>query len=302
MGNPITASFATYKQRMTVLVPPDRDMTHCLSMARVADVVVFVTNMQDGEDHCIDEVRTPRLPWSLPHRAPLTADCCGACAAMQLGDNLMTAVRAQGMPAVIGVYQGANCAKGKKAAALKKYATRVFQTEFGVDIKIADGTNGSAVLRALATVRPKPLRWRSMRPYLVGCGATIGAADAAGKATLKVCGYLRGRPFNVNRLVHVAGVGTFQVEKVTEAPDAFPQAKARQAGSAGTLATQAVNYDGDVIVAANPSQQEDLRVRARARVCCVCNAPCSPAAVAGCRAWRRSTPWQRSRRGPRTTK
>jgi len=53
----MTLSFASYKQRMTFIMPPSRDLTACLAVARVADVVAFVANMEDGEETCIDAVR-----------------------------------------------------------------------------------------------------------------------------------------------------------------------------------------------------------------------------------------------------
>ena len=185
----------------------------------------------------------------------------------------MTAVRAQGMPAVLGVYQGIDAsASGKQAAALKKYATRVFHTEFGTDIKVVDMDNGIALVRALATVKPKPLRWRSVRPYLVASAANVGPVDpATGTATLKVCGYLRGRPFNVNRLVHIAGVGTFQVDKVTSEADPFPAPRATLKG-VGALATKDCAFAGDALVAANLAAREDTRVRYDCVLCGVTGA------------------------------
>ena len=78
LGNPITAGFASYKQRMTLMVAPDRDLTRCLSIARVADVVVYVANMKDGEDMCIDEVREciARLPAVRRALSPVLASHC----------------------------------------------------------------------------------------------------------------------------------------------------------------------------------------------------------------------------------
>jgi len=77
----------------------------------------------------------------------------------------LTTIRAQGMPAVIGVFQGAR-KQPKKASTLVKYAQRLFQTEFGPDVKIAEAERAVTLVRALATVKPRPLRWRGSRPYV----------------------------------------------------------------------------------------------------------------------------------------
>jgi len=103
------------------------------------------------------------------------------------------------------------------------------------------------------------------RRYLVASGATVGPVGSDGRATLKVCGFLRGRPLNVNRLVHLPGVGTFQVEKVTSEADPFPLKPKRGSAAAGavqgTKFVHACSFDGEVLAASSPAERESLQVR-----------------------------------------
>ncbi|KAG2313934.1 hypothetical protein Bca52824_017056 [Brassica carinata] len=65
--------------------------------------------------------------------------------------------------------------------------------------------------------------WRSQRPYLVAEKVGMLVADeSSGKCTLLLSGYLRARKLSVNQLVHVSGVGDFQLSEVEVLKDPFP--------------------------------------------------------------------------------
>ncbi len=56
--------------------------------------------------------------------------------------------------------------KGKSDA--KKYANRLFETEFGSGTKVVEeGEDGSNLVRTLANIRAKELTYRSNRSYMV---------------------------------------------------------------------------------------------------------------------------------------
>ncbi|KAL0796915.1 hypothetical protein Bca101_068292 [Brassica carinata] len=65
--------------------------------------------------------------------------------------------------------------------------------------------------------------WRSQRPYVVAEKVGMLVADeSSGKCTLLLSGYLRARKLYVNQLVHVSGVGDFQLSEVEVLKDPFP--------------------------------------------------------------------------------
>ncbi len=53
--NPVTIKSMVHKQRFTVL-ECTRDVLCVVDVAKVADVLIFVANMEDGTDSIVDEV------------------------------------------------------------------------------------------------------------------------------------------------------------------------------------------------------------------------------------------------------
>ena len=60
IGNPVTATFPNQKQRMTFLCGASRDITACLDIAKVADVLIFAVNVADNVEECVDKVAQTR--------------------------------------------------------------------------------------------------------------------------------------------------------------------------------------------------------------------------------------------------
>ncbi|KAH0920860.1 hypothetical protein HID58_020878 [Brassica napus] len=65
--------------------------------------------------------------------------------------------------------------------------------------------------------------WRSQRPYVVTekVGMVV-SNESSGKCTLLLSGYLRARKLSVNQLVHVSGIGDFQLSELEVLKDPFP--------------------------------------------------------------------------------
>lgn len=126
-----------------LLVDPPRDLLAVLDVAKCADVVVVAV----GPHASLDE------PAFDEH-----------------GYKLLTALKAQGLPVVIGAVHGdadslamASC---KKIADSKKFIARYFATELGSETKLFHaGTpeEMKVLLRAIGGVTPKDLSWRSDR-------------------------------------------------------------------------------------------------------------------------------------------
>ncbi|CAI5969965.1 unnamed protein product [Closterium sp. NIES-65] len=124
--------------------------------------------------------------------------------------------------------QKAGGGEGKRHGEQRKGALAVLGGEFpkgtchvfGVDSL----TEMAPVVRHIAEHRPVTPGWRTHRPYLVAHNFDFipGAADtgaAAATGTLRVVGYVRGHGINVNQLVHITGVGDFQLAQIDQVPD-----------------------------------------------------------------------------------
>lgn len=101
-----------------------------------------------------------------------------------------------------------------------------------VDLDLARSNNMLA--RTLRSMNPKPISWRAQRSYLVADAASVQVqeqpqqqqSEGEPKCRVQLSGYLRGRPMNVNSLMHLVGVGAGRIVKVTKgrAPGATPSA------------------------------------------------------------------------------
>ena len=169
-GSPLTLSFAAFRSRVTVLAPPRGgevaptggpqpflyDVSHTLAAARSADVVLAVVDMAGGQDAAVDAE----------------------------GDLFMSALKATGMPTIVGVVQGLGGLSGKAAADARRWATRLLTTEFGSDTKVVEAEAGARevrgsssftqppagalhLVRAVTSAAPRTVTWRSQRPYML---------------------------------------------------------------------------------------------------------------------------------------
>ena len=85
------------------------------------------------------------------------------------------------------------------------------------------GNETNMLIRTLRSMSPKPVSWRAQRSYLLADALSVniqeqeqdGAAAVADKTyRVQVGGYLRGRPMQVNSLMHLVGVGAGRIVKV----------------------------------------------------------------------------------------
>lgn len=155
------------------------------------------------------------------------------------GDFALSTLRNQGIPGAIGVVQGLSALPKKVQQESKRYAHRFFATEFpsakvsaaaaslnrrrrASDLtaplppQVFEEGNPFQLLRALASARPRDLHWRRVRPYMLARSVEVSPrSDNASLASVRVSGYLRGRHLHANHLVHVTGMGTYRVGRVS---------------------------------------------------------------------------------------
>lgn len=177
---------------------------------------------------------------------------------------MITALKAAGLPAVVGVVQGLDTLKGKKQSDMKKWGQRFFETEFAGQAKAIDASNSSLLARTLSTTAPRRIHWRSIRSYLIADSTEIIPEEGprgAEVGTLHVRGYIRGRPLGVNQVVHVGDAGHFGLRQINSATEPFP-VKLKDRGVAARAEQTAVpNSESQVLARADP-EREDLSVEA----------------------------------------
>ncbi|CAB1099973.1 unnamed protein product [Ectocarpus sp. CCAP 1310/34] len=231
----VSAVFHQFKQRVTFLTP-GRDLAAVLEFAKVADLLLVVLPVQQGADSAVDEE----------------------------GEMMITALKAAGLPAVVGVVQGLDVLKGKRQSDMKKWGQRFFETEFAGKAKAIDASNSSLLARTLSTTAPRRIHWRAIRSYLLADSTEVVAESGSRGdkfGTLHVRGYIRGRPLDVNQVVHVGDAGHFGLRQINSAAEPFPVKPKDRGGGALKGESVAPSAGVEVLARADPGRN-DLSVEA----------------------------------------
>ncbi|KAJ3192464.1 hypothetical protein HK101_006525 [Irineochytrium annulatum] len=188
-SRPVTLSVERFRQKLQLL-PLTRRMIDVLDAVRVADFVVFVMS------------------------AAVEVD--------DVGTRLLTAIKAQGVPNVIGVVQHLEYDQMKVQLDVRKSLLSYLEGHFpGAGAKVFSLSGPSETitfLRNITALRPKPMVWRDRHSYIVADHVEFeeGDNDAEDAGVLKVTGYIRGADLSANRLIHVQNYGDFQVKCITD--------------------------------------------------------------------------------------
>ena len=141
-------------------------------------------------------------------------------------DLLMSTILAHGIPASINVV-GDIPSKGKQRDKLRQPVIKLIDNWSLPNDKVYDldtDQNALALLRQIQAIRKKPTTLQRRRPHVM-----VEKMEAVnvrhGLCTLKLTGYLRGPHMDANRLVHIQGLGDFQLEQIDRLQDPNPGAK-----------------------------------------------------------------------------
>ena len=219
VGSHLTGTVQKFKQRMTVLAA-SRDVDSVLDLARVADVIVFsVSAIEEIDDK---------------------------------GQLFMSLIRAQGVPSHAHVVVGLEKIAQKNRNDVRKYLLKKAQENFPQEEKVFPITSVSEeanLVRHVVNMKRKALTWRDMHPYILANEIGFDQGSEASTGTLRVTGFLRGRPLSANGLVHIQGYGDFQIEKIVSAADPCPLGKSRCN----------MEEDEEVLDVPDPMLQENLQ-------------------------------------------
>lgn len=219
---------------------PARVMDAVLDIAKVADVVLLVASAEQGVD--------------------------------EFGKLLVSCIKAQGTPAIVGAVaarptttvaqkcEPRHCAHSATHSRplirteAKRNFTKWMHLQFPDEPKVLaldTAADAGQVFRFLASARPHALRWREQRPYML----VERVAPVPGTNNVRVCGYLRGSAMSANQLVHITGIGDFQLDQI-EAPE--DPALPRRAQRAGAMEDGAVAAAGAGVLDKPDEKQEAL--------------------------------------------
>lgn len=235
-----------FKQRFTFYRPDMTDLHSVLDVAKIADSLVFVLDSTEGWD--------------------------------SYGEYCLSCLFSQGLPSHALVCQGIADLAVKKRTESRRALSRLVESRFQEARIFPIDTEQDALLlvRHLSAQKQRRLAFRSRRSHLLVQSATYisntSQNGATGLGTLCVSGYVRGAPLKVNRLVHIAGHGDFQLSQIDAPSDPLPltaaprQAKPGRGGEVEMMDGADGDINGDrsvrVLMKADPEERESLQAEA----------------------------------------
>ncbi|CAO1438517.1 unnamed protein product [Diamesa tonsa] len=163
------------------------------------------------------------------------------------GDKMLNLALSQGVPtpivALMDLEGIAPKRRGQMKVDIQKRITKIFPNEKMMVLdKTTDGLN---MLRRVGGQKRNDIHNKQNRAHLYSEKTEYSGVDETG--TLKVTGYIRGIPLNVNGLVHVPGLGTFQMSQIDSADDPLNS----EGGEGSSSSTQ-------ILARSNPAIQTSL--------------------------------------------
>lgn len=229
---PLVVSVPRFKSRLA-LYAAERNLIGLLDIAKVADLVVFVMDHEEVVD--------------------------------AYGAALISALLAQGLPTVFGTIVGLEQVQPKLKNETKKKVEKSFAARFPTETKFfgIDRTSDadvSALVRYLCTITPRTY-WRNNRTYMHPAGVHFTPGENGSEfGTLHLTGHVRGQSLDVNNLIHLTGIGDFQILSVDTANDPYYYDKRGPSAYSEklTLEDRVTGTATETVALPNPEYQETL--------------------------------------------
>lgn len=181
------------KQRFSFIVPSLKDDWGVLDTLKVCDTVLFLASAITEE--AMDD-------W---------------------GRNILTAAFAQGLPSPILALTNMESIPLKRRHECKKIIEKGLSKWFSDEklYNLEKEFEAMNILRKIGDQKMKPIHYRDRRPYMFAEDVEFVPNQEGALGTLKVTGFLRGTPLSVNSLVHLPGLGDFQMLEIDGLPDPY---------------------------------------------------------------------------------
>eukprot|EP00466_Bigelowiella_natans_P000630 jgi/Bigna1/125976/aug1.1_g684 len=214
-----------------IVYDPAREAISVLDAAKAADVIVPVVSCAGAEGFDVDSY----------------------------GDHLVTLMKSQALPSIIGAITIDEEKSRKKTKAVnaglklcKRWFTSVFDSPRVVTLN--SSKQMEALLRHAATIKLSEITWRSPRPYLIAESlAFVPNNNNQQLGTLRVSG------LSARQLVHITGYDDFQIAKIINIPseDAHRKKKiAKAKGKKNTAAPAAAEGSMEVVDIENEKEDQ----------------------------------------------
>lgn len=195
-------SLPRFKQRFCFFVPPCGDLYSCLDAAKVADTLMFLYNVDVGID--------------------------------AIGEKILSMLFSQGLPSTVHVVQGITEISSKRRTETRRNIQKMVERKFPKEKLLGLDCSQDAILllRQIGSQKQRNITYRDRRPHLLAETFSFEPnSDKTSEGTLKVTGYVRSCPVNVNNLIHISGWGDYLLRQIDNPVDPHPLNACIQHGS-----------------------------------------------------------------------
>ncbi|XP_013201160.2 pre-rRNA-processing protein TSR1 homolog [Amyelois transitella] len=222
-------SLPNFKQRFSFICPEVHNEFALLDALKIADTVLYVSSALDEP---VDE-------W---------------------GEKVLALSMAQGMPTPVVVAMDIEGVHPKKRTSEKQNVQKLISKWLPNEkvLQLDKSSDGLNVLRRIGNQKRNILHHREKRPYMLAEEVEYVPDTEGENGTLKISGYLRGMPLNVNGLIHITGLGDFQMSRIDGLEDPHPLNLGKENGKSGVDAMDAEVTKVSVLQVADPAKQESL--------------------------------------------
>ncbi|KAJ8918434.1 hypothetical protein NQ315_008131 [Exocentrus adspersus] len=219
-----------FKQRYAFIAPHTENQFAVLDTLKVSDTVLFLISAAMGVEDT-------------------------ACVIDDWGNGILTSSFSQGLPTPVVAICDLESVAPKKRHDVKQSIQKLVnkwlpEEKIMVLDKNVDGVN---ILRKMGNQKRKSVLYRDRRPHLLGEEIEYVPDDKGTSGSLKVTGYLRGTVLSVNQLIHIPGLGDFQMLQI-DAPDDPNRINKNAAGTTDVTATTTIR----ILEKCDPTKQESL--------------------------------------------
>lgn len=195
-------SLPRFRQRFSLIVPTPGDLYAALDACKVVDSVLFLLSPAKDNNSLLSDK---------------TSINEGALGFDQIGEELLSAIMAQGLPTPVFVLNDLEAVSLKKRNDFKKALQKQLERMIPLEKLHVVEKEGDALrlLHQIGSQKQRQLFQRDKRAHVLSEEIKFQQnADDPTVGTLMVDGYIRYQPLNVNGLVHIPGWGDFQMDRI----------------------------------------------------------------------------------------
>ncbi|XP_032511117.2 pre-rRNA-processing protein TSR1 homolog [Danaus plexippus] len=216
-----------FKQRFSFVCPEVGNDFALLDALKISDTVLFVSSALEEP---VDE-------W---------------------GEKALALSMAQGMPTPVVAAMDIEGVHPKKRTNEKQNVQKLISKWLPEEkvMQLDKSSDGLNLLRRIGNQKRNILHHREKRPYLLAEEVEYVPDTEGDHGTLKISGYLRGMPLNVNGLIHITGLGDYQMSRIDCLDDPHPLQTGKEHAKQDMM--DAENNKVSILQVANPDKQESL--------------------------------------------